>query len=75
MNSFTFEAHIPRTLFGSGTITQIASEVERLAAKHVLIVTEKTDRQMALAEKVKGTMPSRVAGVSVEPCLLDGMLS
>lgn len=63
MRAFTFEAHIPRTVFGSGTIQNIPDEVDRLEASKVLLVTESTDRQLALAEKVKQSLGQRCVGM------------
>lgn len=63
MKPFTFEAHIPRTVFGSGTLAKIPEEVDKLGAQRVLIVTENTDRQHALADKVKGLLGDKVVGV------------
>lgn len=63
MKPFTFEAHIPRTVFGSGTLSKIPEEVEKLGAQRVLLVTENTDRQRALADKVKGLLGDKVVGM------------
>lgn len=64
MRPWTFQSHIPRTVFGSGTISKIPEEVERLGAKLVLVVTENTDRQLALAEQIsKDLGKDKVAGV------------
>lgn len=63
MKPFTFEAHIPRTVFGAGTLAQIPAEVERLGAQRVLLVTEDTERQRALAAKVAGLLGDRAVGV------------
>lgn len=60
---FTFQAHIPRTIFGSGTLKQIPDEVKRLDVKRVLLVTENTDRQLALADTISKSLGSLVAGV------------
>ena len=65
MHSFAFEAKIPRTVFGSGTLAQVAVEVDKLGAQHVLIVTEKTARQLALAEKVRSLIALKFAGMYV----------
>jgi alcohol dehydrogenase class IV len=63
MRPFTFQAHIPRTIFGSGTLSQIPEEVARLNAKRVLLVTENTDRQIALANEISKGLGDKVAGV------------
>ena len=63
MLSFTFEAHIPRTVFGSGTLSKIPEEVERLGAKRVLVVTENTARQLDLAANVKESLGPKLVGM------------
>lgn len=60
---FTFQAHIPRTIFGSGTLAKVPEEVNRLGAKRVMIVTENTDRQIDLANKISASLGDLVAGV------------
>ncbi|BEI94686.1 uncharacterized protein CcaverHIS019_0702670 [Cutaneotrichosporon cavernicola] len=67
MRPWTFEAHIPRTVFGQGTLSKIPEEVEKLGGKSVLIVTEDTDRQIALAERIGNDLgKDRVAGVCTD---------
>lgn len=63
MRGWTFQAHIPRTVFGSGTIKKIPEEVERLNVKHVLLVTEDTDRQRDLANTIKASLGDLVVGM------------
>lgn len=63
MKPFTFQAHIPRTVFGQGTLAKIPEEVARLNVSRVLIVTENTDRQLALAEDIKKGLQDKVVGV------------
>lgn len=64
MRGWTFQAHIPRTVFGSGTLHKIPEEVERLGGKAVLVVTEHTDRQLALADQIsKDLGKDKVAGM------------
>jgi alcohol dehydrogenase class IV len=60
---FTFQAHIPRTIFGNGTLSQIPDEVKRLNVRRVLLVTENTDRQIALADQISKSLGGLVAGV------------
>lgn len=62
MRPFTFEAHIPRTIFGSGTLDQLPDEVRRLHAKRVLLVIENTDRQRATADRVTALLGSAAVG-------------
>lgn len=69
MLSFTFDAHIPRTVFGAGTLEHVPQEVERLGVNHVLLVTESRRQQLALAERVKQSLGSKVAGMSGDPKL------
>ena len=63
MRGFTFDAHIPRTIFGAGTLEKIPEEVERLGVHRVLLVTGSTSRQLALAERVKEALGSKVFGM------------
>jgi len=63
VNPFTFQAHIPRTIFGSGTLAKIPEEVKRLNVHRVLLVTENTDRQIALANTISKSLGDLVAGV------------
>lgn len=63
MKPFTFQAHIPRTIFGQGTLSKIPEEVARLNVKRVLIVTEDTERQLDLADRISKDLKDLVAGV------------
>ncbi|GFZ47216.1 hypothetical protein JCM24511_04959 [Saitozyma sp. JCM 24511] len=62
MQTFVFEARIPRTIFGSGTIKEVANEVVRLKASKVLIVTGLSNRQLDLADGVSRSLGTRYGG-------------
>lgn len=64
MRGFTFEAHIPRTIFGQGTLKQVGEEIARLNCKRVLLITQDNERQMALAHQVRDIIgEANVAGM------------
>ena len=39
MNAFAFEAHIPRVVFGAGSLQQLPAEIERLGARRALVLS------------------------------------
>lgn len=64
-SAFVFEARIPRTIFGFGTIKDVRNEVHRLQATRVLIVTENTARQHALAKTITDFLGDKAVGMWV----------
>ncbi|TXT06165.1 hypothetical protein VHUM_03638 [Vanrija humicola] len=67
MHPFTFEAHIPRTIFGQGTLKQVGEEVKRLGSRRVLLITQDNERQLALAHKVRDIIGAdNVAGICAD---------
>ncbi|KAL1409408.1 hypothetical protein Q8F55_003391 [Vanrija albida] len=67
MRPFVFEAHIPRTIFGQGTLKQVAAEIERLNCKRVLLITQDNERQLALAHQVRDIIgEANVAGICAD---------
>ncbi|HEX6707464.1 MAG TPA: maleylacetate reductase [Albitalea sp.] len=61
MNPFTFEAHIPRVVFGPSTLRRLPEEIERLGAVRALVLS--TPEQAALARSVAELLGKRSAGV------------
>jgi maleylacetate reductase len=61
MNTFTFEPHIPRVVFGSGSLQQLPAEIERLGATRALVLS--TPEQEASARRVAELLGPRSAGV------------
>ena len=61
MHSFTYTAHAYRVLFGSGTLSQLPSEVERLGLSRVLVLA--TPEQAENAQTLAKGLGSRAAGV------------
>jgi maleylacetate reductase len=61
MNPFSFEAHLPRVVFGPGRLASLADEVERLGARHALVLC--TPEQRALADDAAARLGTRCAGV------------
>ena len=59
--SFTFEPHIPRVVFGTGSLQQLPAEVERLGATRALVLS--TPEQEASARRVAELLGERSAGV------------
>ena len=63
MQSFTYNAHAYRVLFGSGTLSQLPSEVERLGLSRVLVLA--TPEQAESAQALARRLAPRSAGVFV----------
>jgi alcohol dehydrogenase class IV len=61
MIPFTFEASLPRVVFGPGTLEQLPAEVERLGATKALVLS--TPEQQGQAERVAEMLGARSAGV------------
>jgi maleylacetate reductase len=61
MNPFSFEAHLPRVVFGAGSLSQLGAEIEQLGARRALVLC--TPEQEPLARGVAGRLGARCAGV------------
>jgi maleylacetate reductase len=61
MNPFSFEAHLPRVVFGAGSLASLGAEIERLGARRALVLC--TPGQEELAHDVARRLGSRCAGV------------
>src|SRR5439155_11012332 len=61
MNAFAFEAHIPRVVFGAGSLQQLPAEIERLGARRALVLS--TPEQEASARRIAELLGERSAGI------------
>ncbi len=61
MNVFTFDAHLPRVVFGPGVLAQLPAEIERLGARKALVLS--TPDQARDAQRVVEMLGERGAGV------------
>ncbi len=61
MSPFSFEAHLPRVVFGAGRLSSLGDEVERLGARRAIVLC--TPEQEALAHAVAARLGTRCAGV------------
>ncbi|HSV50794.1 MAG TPA: maleylacetate reductase [Burkholderiaceae bacterium] len=61
MKPFVYNAHPARVVFGAGSLSSLAEEIERLGAKKALVLC--TPEQRASAERVAGLLGARAAGV------------
>jgi maleylacetate reductase len=61
MNAFAFEAHIPRVVFGAGSLQQLPAEIERLGARRALVLS--TPEQEASAHRIAELLGERSAGI------------
>lgn len=61
MQSFTYEAHAARVVFGAGTVRQVGEEVDRLGCTRALVLS--TPNQANAAESVAAQLGTRSAGV------------
>jgi alcohol dehydrogenase class IV len=61
MNGFTFDAKLPRVIFGAGSLARLPQELDRLGAKRALVLS--TPEQAGMAERVAGQLGARSAGV------------
>jgi maleylacetate reductase len=61
MNAFTLEAHIPRVVFGAGSLQRLPQEIERLGARRALVLS--TPEQAGSAQRVAELLGERGAGI------------
>ncbi|HEY9029045.1 MAG TPA: maleylacetate reductase [Burkholderiaceae bacterium] len=61
MNGFVLEAHLPRVVFGAGTLKQLPDEIERLGARRALVLS--TPEQQDSARRVAELLGERAAGI------------
>src|SRR5258706_3044598 len=61
MREFAFEAHIPRVVFGAGSLQHLGREIEALGAHRALVLS--TPEQVASAQRVAEMLGSRAAGI------------
>ena len=61
MKPFSFEAHLPRVVFGPGRLASLADELERLGARRAIVLC--TPEQRALADDAATRLGDRCAGV------------
>lgn len=61
MKKFIYTAQPARVVFGAGSLTQLAGEIDALGAKKALVLS--TPEQRASAEMVAGLLGARAAGV------------
>ena len=61
MHPFVYTAQPARVIFGAGSLSQLAGEIDALGAKKALVLS--TPEQRASAEMVAGLLGSRAAGV------------
>ncbi len=61
MNPFVYTAQPARVVFGAGSLSQLAQEIDALGCKRALVLS--TPEQRASAEMVAGLLGARAAGV------------
>lgn len=61
MTPFSFDAHLPRVVFGAGRVSRLGEEVERLGAHRALVLC--TPEQQPLARQIATRLGNRCAGV------------
>lgn len=61
MHKFIYSALPSRVIFGPGSITQLAQEIDALGAKRALVLC--TPEQKTLAEKIANLLGDRAAGI------------
>ena len=61
MQPFVYNAHPARVIFGSGTLSQLPAEVERLGLERALVLA--TPQQEADAQELATRLGQRAAGV------------
>ncbi len=61
MRPFTYNGFASRVIFGSGTITQLEAETQRLCVSRALVIS--TPRQKDMAEAAAALLGDRVAGM------------
>ena len=58
--SFVFPGIRSRVVFGSGTLAQVASEMERLGRRKALVLTTPTRLPASVATAIKAVRPTKV---------------
>jgi maleylacetate reductase len=61
MTPFTFDATLPRVVFGAGALARLPEEIERLGARRALVLS--TPEQVATAQRVASLLGANSAGV------------
>lgn len=61
MDSFIYQAHPSRIIFGPGSLQRLPEEVERLESRRALVLS--TPEQVASAERVSDLLGERSAGI------------
>ncbi|WP_406635928.1 maleylacetate reductase [Amycolatopsis sp. WGS_07] len=61
MDSFTYEALPMRVVFGTGTLSRLAEEADRLGLHRILVLS--TPEQRDLADRVAAVLGDRAAGI------------
>jgi len=61
MHPFTFEARLPRVVFGAGSLAQLGAEIERLGARRAIVLS--TPEQSASAQRISELLGERAAGI------------
>ena len=61
MHSFEHDTPAPRTLFGTGTLSRVAAELDRLGGRRALVLS--TPGQRSLAQQVAGVLGDAAAGI------------
>jgi len=67
MRDFSFEARLPRVVFGAGTLQRLPAELERLGIARAIVLS--TPGQRRLAERVTGLLGARSAGVFAQAAM------
>lgn len=67
MNVFTFDAQLPRVVFGPGVLAQLPAEIERLGARKALVLStpEQARDAQRVAEMLGWTWTMRRWGCSM----------
>lgn len=61
MQPFVYTGHPYRVVFGFGTVAQLGAELERLGARHALVLS--TPEQREIAERIAASLGAVAAGV------------
>ena len=61
MHSFEHDTPAPRTVFGTGTLSQVPAELDRLGGRRALVLS--TPGQRGLAQLVSGVLGEAAAGI------------
>ena len=67
MRDFVFDARLPRTVFGAGSLRHLGREMELLGLARALVLT--TPGQRAMGERVAAMLGARSAGVFAEAAM------